>query len=131
MLKERFPIVKQGCRYTISHQIGVISAACVLHNIIISKEGLDLHGEKLFPSISEAHEASSNRAHQRYEANDPKRKQESIRASEEAREAGRGGVSTWGKTVAQIRNEAGEVRDKMAKRMWRQYCRHGKNMIPS
>lgn len=66
-------------------------------NIIISKEGLDLHGEEFLPSIFEAHEARTSRSHQLYEANDPKRKQESMRASEEAKEAGRGGVSTWEK----------------------------------
>lgn len=37
VLKERFPIVKQGCRYTIGHQIGAISAARrILHMTISS-----------------------------------------------------------------------------------------------
>lgn len=106
VLKERFPIVKQGCRYIIGHQIGAISAARrILHMTISSsrKRAWTFTAKNSFlPSLRHTKLGLYSRSHQLYEANDPKRKLESMRASEEAKEAGRGGVSTWEKLLHRL-----------------------------
>lgn len=126
VVKEKFPILKQGSEYTIRDQCRVIIAVCIFHNAIATHEGVDLHGEELFPSIRMAQDVSMAHRADAYEVNDPKRKQERIRAREEAEEAlRRTGVSTWGKTVVENRKQCDKMRDRLAGKMWRKDQEYG------
>jgi hypothetical protein len=38
VLKNRFPVLKYGCKYSIETQVKLIYALCVIHNFIIEKK---------------------------------------------------------------------------------------------